>query len=93
MLDVEHTINIPNPVVDHDEYIYMQYTGLKDKNGKEIYEGDIVKHKNGRDILRILYSNIVPWFVFVEKDNLEYIPSIEDYDGLEVLGNIFENPE
>lgn len=79
--------------------ILMQYTGLKDKNGKEIYEGDIVKIKhefgNTENICEIIYLDgafRTKKFIFGSYYDCLYYWYANDYE-LEVIGNIYDNPE
>lgn len=84
--------------------ILMQYTGLKDKNGKEIYEGDVIQGWDRTDEYGsgFHYQSFVEWsdyegmWVAVDKDLEGYVVEqfpLYDYQFDKVIGNIYENPE
>ena len=82
-----------NEFIEVDEESVCQCTGLKDKNGKLIWENDVVRIKYDDDFSEvgwIKYSNCGVRYNFVFGTE---IYSIDDSCDIEVIGNIFDNPE
>ena len=73
------------------EFKLMQYTGLKDKNGKEIYEGDVVKWDSDKGTVVWWNEDILQWRV--SNGSILACISANKYNGWEIIGNIHENPE
>lgn len=78
-------------MIDDPDAVIMQFTGLLDKNGKEIYEDDIIKDHFKNTISRIRYSIERSQFI-PDNDNPHYgYWPASVY--IEIIGNIYENPE
>ena len=85
--------------INHYNCVLMQSTGLRDKNGKEIFEGDILKVTNLSSWLEVVsFNNNKAMFVSKEiKREIEESPLYDlfntDIFEVEIIGNIYENPE
>lgn len=74
---------------NNQNYLIFQFTGLQDKNGIDIYEGDIIKMDNGT-LYTIVFRGMGFWFVDSDNEGYVFSPSAYQY---EIIGNQFENPE
>ena len=88
--------------LEDEDAIIMQSTGLRDKNGKEIFEGDIVT--DGEFARIVQYHKTLGFYMFDEEGNERFFSdsaTLEDFEEdakivseiLEIIGNVYENPE
>lgn len=85
--------------VDFKNIDLMQSTGLKDKNGKEIFEGDILAFKTDDEVInvKIFWDEKHALFMFRSEKYNEEEPLAELVEAntypFEIIGNVYENPE
>lgn len=91
LLMKENKIYFQPSDISYNRFIFQQYTGLKDKNRKEVYEGDIVLMGN-RSInkyAKVEYSDEQIGFLIEDRFIREFL----QFNKIAIVGNIFENPE
>lgn len=71
-----------------EDYVLIQFTGLKDKNGKEIYDGDIVRHHDG-SFGKVVWNNELAQFL-IGSGKVNHRPI--GWPDFEVIGNVWEHP-
>lgn len=89
-------VTSPPDYVFVDHLVIMQSTGIKDKNGKEIFEGDIVDYKGRKAIIKWhgSYASFIYRFVDEMQERVsEWEPLFLAYHHFEIIGNVYENKE
>ncbi len=73
--------------INTDQFEIMQYTGLSDKNGKSIYEGDVLQNTNP------VWKKEIVSFVMIWDSAAARFSDYSPREDFEIIGNVYENPE
>jgi len=92
----DETMHHEDDWIDEKDCIKMQFTGLCDRNGREIYEGDILKDGED-DLFKVSWDYHNCGFYLESTEDVEYNVEtryiLNNQTTVEVIGNIYENPE
>jgi uncharacterized phage protein (TIGR01671 family) len=92
----EYTLSDFWELIETGAFSYAgQYTSLKDKNGKEVYEGDVIKHRYYTKYITAKVAELSVYGVFfhIISGGSMFYTELRQWTTAEIIGNIMENPE